>query len=82
MPNLDDIKWPASDFSSVPYAVFGDQDVFDLEMERVFRGPVWCYVALEAEICNPGDYKSVFVGDRSVVVNRAMDGTLHAFENR
>lgn len=82
MPNLDDIKWPAADFSSVPYAVFGDQDVFDLEMERIFRGPVWCYVALEAEIVNPGDYKSVFVGDRSVVVNRAMDGTLHAFENR
>ena len=82
MAPIDDIQWPATDFSSVPYAVFGDQDVFDREMERIFRGPVWCYLALEAEIPEPGDYKSVFVGDRSVVVNRAMDGTLHAFENR
>ena len=82
MTSIDEIKWPTEDFSSVPYAVFGDQDVFDREMERIFRGPVWCYLALEAEIPNPGDYKSVFVGDRSVVVNRAMDGTLHAFENR
>ena len=82
MTNIDDIQWPAADFSQVPYAVFGDQDVFDREMERIFRGPVWCYLALEAEIPNPGDYKSVFAGDRSVVVNRALDGTLHAFENR
>jgi anthranilate 1,2-dioxygenase large subunit len=62
--------------------VFGDQEIFEREQERVFRGPVWCYLALEAEVPKPGDFKSVFVGDRSVVVNRDVDGGLHAFLNR
>ena len=82
MVEWNELSWPAPDFSRVPYAVFGDQDIFELEQERIFRGPVWCYLALEAEVPRPGDFKSVFVGDRSVVVNRDADGSLHAFLNR
>jgi len=43
---------------------------------------VWCYVALEAELPNPGDFKSTFIGDTPVVVSRDKDGSLHAFVNR
>ena len=77
-----EISWPRDDFSRVPLGVFNDQDVYDLEMERVFRGPVWCYLALEAELPNPNDYLTTYVGDTPIVVNRAADGTLHAFVNR
>ncbi|MDZ4735082.1 MAG: Rieske 2Fe-2S domain-containing protein [Rhodospirillaceae bacterium] len=76
------VIWPKDDFSRVPYRVFADQSVFDREQERIFNGPVWCYLGLEAEIAKPGDFKTTFVGNTSVVVNRAKDGSLHAFENR
>ena len=82
MSAIDDMVWPSPDFSRVPYTVFGDQDVFDREMDRIFHGPVWCYLGLEAEMPEPSDYLTTFIGDRSVVVNRAEDGTLHGFINR
>ena len=66
----------------VPYGVFTDPDVYAIEQERLFRGPAWSFVALEAEIPNPGDYKLTYVGDTPVVVNRAADGRVHAFVNR
>ena len=76
------IYWPRPDFSRTPSAVFRDRDVYLREQERIFCGPVWCYLALEAEIPHPGDFKTCFVGDRPVVVSRAADGSLHAFVNR
>ena len=54
MNDMREVWWPKSDFSRVPYAVFKEQDIYDFEQERIFRGPVWCYLALEAEIPNPG----------------------------
>ena len=76
------IHWPRPDFSRTPSAVFRDRDVYLREQERIFCGPVWCYLALEAEIPHPGDFKTCFVGDRPVVVSRAADGSIHAFVNR
>lgn len=76
------IAWPVTDGSRVPFEVFTRDDVYQREQERIFRGPVWNYVALEAEIPNPGDFKTSFVGDTPVVVSRADDGSVHAFVNR
>lgn len=73
--------WPASDFSQVPYEVFNDPEIYKQEMERLFRGPVWNYLTMECEIPNWGDYVTTWVGDTQVIVNRAKDGTIHAFEN-
>ena len=42
---------------------------------------MWLFLALEVEIPNPGDYKATYAGDMPVVVNRAEDGSLHAFVN-
>jgi anthranilate 1,2-dioxygenase large subunit len=74
--------WPAEGVTRVPYRVFADPEIYRLEQERIFRGPVWSYVALEAELPNPGDFKTTFVGDTPVVVSRDKDGSLHAFVNR
>jgi len=74
--------FPREDGSRVPYEVFSSQEIYDLEQERIFRGPTWSFLALEAEIPKPGDYKSTFVGDTPVVVTRTEDGELAAWVNR
>ena len=82
MDNESALLWPAADFSRVPYAVYSLPEVFDREQDKIFRGPIWCYLALEAEIPNPGDYLTTFIGDTPIIVNRADNGTFHAFVNR
>jgi anthranilate 1,2-dioxygenase large subunit len=75
-------RWPAADCSRIPFGMYLNPEVYEAEQERIFRGPVWNYLALEAEIPNPGDFRAVSVGDTPVIVNRARDGSLHAFVNR
>ena len=74
--------WPELGLRRVPYAVFTDPAIYQLEQERIFRGPTWNYVALEAELPNPHDYVSTFIGDTPVVVTRDGEGALHAWVNR
>ena len=66
----------------MPYPVFMDPTYFEREQECIFRGPLWCYLVLEVEIPNPGDYRTTYVGDTQVVVVRAEDNSIHAFLNR
>jgi len=77
----DDYAWPA-DNHLIPDWVYTSQSVYEREMERIFKGRSWNFVALEAEIPNPGDYKRSYVGPVPVVVSRADDGSIHVFENR
>jgi anthranilate 1,2-dioxygenase large subunit len=81
-PALGHLAWPAAGGSRVPYGVFTDAAVYELEQHRIFRGESWSFVALEAEIPGSGDYKATFVGDTPVVISRAEDGSLHAYVNR
>jgi phenylpropionate dioxygenase-like ring-hydroxylating dioxygenase large terminal subunit len=76
------LGWNTPAVAGVPYKFFYDQEVYELEQRRVFRGPVWNYVALESEIPNSGDFKANFVGDTPTVVSRGRDGAIHAFVNR
>ncbi len=76
------LTWPEAAATRVPYRVFMDRDIYALEQERIYRGPIWSYLALEAEIPKPGDFKSTFIGDTPVVVTRDADGSLKAFVNR
>jgi anthranilate 1,2-dioxygenase large subunit len=75
-------RFPAEDCSRIPYGMYRDAEIYALEQERVFRGPVWNFLALEAEIPAPGDFRVVSVGDTPVIVDRARDGSLHAMVNR
>lgn len=74
--------WPKDDFSRVAYWVYDDPDVYRQEQEGIYFSPVWNYLGMEAEIAQPGDYKTTLVGDMPVIVSRAPDGAIHAFENR
>lgn len=77
-----DIAWPRADYSRVPFWLHHDEEIYAMEMERIFRGPAWSFLCLEAEIPNPCDYRTTWVGDTPVIVSRAKDGVIHAFVNR
>lgn len=78
----DKLTWPGGDFSAAPYWFYRDAKIFQLEMERVFRGTTWNYLGLECEIRKPGDYLTGYVGTTPVVLSRSQDGGIHAFVNR
>lgn len=74
--------WPKDGLSAIPDWVYTDETIYQREIERIFHGRTWNYVALECEIPNPGDFIRSHVGPTPIVVSRAEDGTIHAFENR
>jgi anthranilate 1,2-dioxygenase large subunit len=73
--------WPEG-LARVPYWVFQQEDVYRLEQDRLFQGACWNYLCLEADVANPGDYRTGHIGDTPVIINRDADGKLNAFENR
>jgi anthranilate 1,2-dioxygenase large subunit len=77
-----DHVWPDDDLTIIPDWVYTDPAIYEREVDRIFHGPTWSYVALEAEIPNAGDFIRSHVGPTPVVVTRADDGAIHVFENR
>src|SRR3954464_12693831 len=74
--------WPAEGATRVPYWVYQDAEIYREEQRRIFHGPAWSYLCLEAELAEPASFVTTFVGDMPVVVTRDPKGALHAFENR
>lgn len=82
MRNTLDLAWPREGLIRVPYPIYSRANVYDEERRRIFLGPVWSFLCLEAELPDPGGYRASFVGDVPVIVARDLDGSLNAFENR
>ena len=80
--NMIERRWPGAGVHHVPYWIYTDAEIYQREMERIFCGKSWNYVALAAEVPNPGDYERSWVGDRPVVVTRDQDGEINVFVNR
>ena len=74
-------SWPAG-LTRVPYWVYQDPDVARAEQTKVFEGPTWNYLCLDIDVPNTGDYRTTAMGAMPVVVARAEDGEVVAFENR
>jgi len=74
--------WTSNSVSEVPFRVYTDQAQYDREQERLFQGPAWHYLCLEAELAKPGDFVSTTVGETAVVVCRDRSGDINAFVNR
>jgi salicylate 5-hydroxylase large subunit len=66
----------------VPVRLYSDPAIHRRELERLFYRGHWCYVGLEAEVPQPGDFKTTFVGERNVIVVRDALGQLRVLENR
>ena len=80
--NEPDHLWPADGLSVIPDWVYTSPAIYEREVARIFHGRSWNFVALEAELPEPGSFKRSFVGPTPVVVARAQDGQIHVFENR
>lgn len=77
------VNWPTSEgVARVPYAVFSDEEIYDLEHEKIFKGPVWNYLCLDIEIPEMGDILTSWVGEIPVIVTKDFDGKIHAMVNR
>lgn len=74
--------WHRPDYSRVPFRLYHDPEIYQLEQEKIFRGPTWSVLGLEAEIPRRGDYRICYVGDMPVVFNRDAEGGVNAFVNR
>lgn len=60
----------------LPARVFNDQDVFQLELERVF-GKSWLFVGHESEIPDPGDYAQRYLGTDPFIFVRDEKGEIN-----
>ena len=74
--------WPGATLTRVPFWVYQDEANYHAELRRIFEGPTWSFVCLESDLARPGDFRTTFVGEMPVIVVRAEDGAIRAFENR
>lgn len=75
--NVDDLIRP----DRVSGAVYTDPEVFELEMQRIFRDG-WVYVGHESEVPEPGDYVTRRIGREPVILVRGKDGEVRVLANR
>lgn len=74
-------QWTTAGSSQVPFWAYTRDDLHKRELERLFYAKHWCYVGLEAEIPNPGDFRRSVVGERSVIMVRDNEGSINVVEN-
>ena len=79
--SMQALEWPKEGNARVPYRVFSDPDIYKSELDRLFLGPTWQYLAMANDLPNPGDYKTTFLGETPVIVTRGEDGELHAIRS-
>ena len=77
----EEVKWELPGTSRIPFLSYTNDEIYQRELERFFYKKHWCYVGLEAEVPNPGDFKRTVVGERSVILVRSSDGALQVVEN-
>ncbi|MBM3485353.1 MAG: Rieske 2Fe-2S domain-containing protein [Alphaproteobacteria bacterium] len=72
--------WVDSKAGTVERAAFISDEVYRLEIERIFDR-AWIYLAHDSEIPNTGDYVTRMLGSAPVIVIRGSDGGIHAHLN-
>jgi nitrite reductase/ring-hydroxylating ferredoxin subunit len=60
----------------IPAGIFNDQEIYDLEMERIFSRK-WILVGHDSEIASPGDYVLRYIGEDPFIVNRDETGKIN-----
>ena len=79
-PVTSDI-WPRQDYSRVPYRLYHDPSIYKLELEKIFGGPTWSFIGLEAEIPKVGDFRASYIGNTPIIFSRDEDGQINGFVN-
>lgn len=76
------LVWPEAGECRVPLTLMSDPAIYRAEQERIFHGPAWHYLCLEAELPEPGCFRAVHVGETPVIVVRDEEGGINALVNR
>lgn len=79
-PHFVHVDWPKH-FNEVPKDIFYREDVYRLELKRLFYGPQWHPLAHLSEIPNPGDFKTASIGESPMLVVHGKDAVVRVFEN-
>ncbi len=86
IPIVPASAWGDAPTSRAPGWVYTDADIYRQELEKLFYRGHWCYVGLECEVPETGDFKRTVVGERSVIMVRGPAGEggadIHVVENR
>ena len=77
-----EVRWPPEGVRRIPYAVYSEADVYAAEQARIFRGPIWHFVGVEAQIPEPGSFVTAQIGETPVIVVRQRDGGVCVVVNR
>ncbi|RZI64843.1 MAG: salicylate hydroxylase, partial [Variovorax sp.] len=83
-------RWSGEAASRVPFWAYTDAQLYGRELEKIFYGQHWCYVGLEVEVPNVGDFRLTWVGERQVILvrdrvapkDRGTDHGIRVVENR
>lgn len=73
------VETPVASPMLQPFEVF-DQELFDLEMVRVFARS-WVWLGDTEDLTEPGDYITGMIGYQPVIVIRQQDGSVKGFLN-
>ena len=76
------VAWGDAPTSRVPGWAYTSKGVYREELQRLFYRGHWCYVGLDCEVPEPGDWRRSALGERSVVMVRDAAGEIHVVENR
>ena len=74
-------SWDGESTHRIPFVAYTSDEIYRCELERIFYKSHWCYVGLEAEVPNTGDFKRTAIGERSVIMVRDADGSINVVEN-
>lgn len=74
--------WEGLGSSRIPARVYVDSEIYARELERIFYGPHWSYIGLEAEVPEVGCFRRTMIGERSVIMIRNRQGGINVLENR
>lgn len=73
--------FPDEELSRIPRSAYTEPELYNLEMKRVFQGPVWNLVGHVSEIPNPGDFKTSYIGNIPVIVVRSTAEEINVLVN-
>ena len=71
---------PIEDAHSLPFGVYSDQKVHQLETEHVF-GNEWIFIVSEQELYKAGDYFAFTLANEPLVIIRGKDEEMRALSN-
>jgi nitrite reductase/ring-hydroxylating ferredoxin subunit len=70
----------AESMMNIPVTTYSDPELFERELEAIYRrSPL--LVALSCDIPEPGDFTSMEIADRPIVIVRGEDGVVRTFLN-